>query len=248
MNKLIRAVAVMGLIAVGLSAGAAHAAGPCDTGPGLYWGGDAYAYETNYAPYVSQPGSQLTVLGIIAGMCEPLLSAVPYDPAKEYTFVLDNLTTAAGTQTTIFAGFTFYDTYYGSGTFAIYEDASNDAKTAVAPPGSGNWPLPDAAFKGKFTNGTLLLAGTLADVSTSVSGPTGSVPNGSIVGHYTYTGGSLFPGMVSTPSNNLLQGNWNPNPASLPNGYSAQSTGKFDTDSPTPTRPSTWGTIKSMYR
>jgi hypothetical protein len=248
MKNLIRGVAAMGLMAAGLPTGIALAAGPCDTGPGIYWGGDSYAYETNYAPYVSQPGSQLKVLGIVAGMCEPLLSAIPYNPSKEYTFVLDNLATAAGTQTTIFGGFTFYDTYYGSGTFAIYEDASNDAKTAVAPPGSGSWPLPSAPFEAKFTNGTLLLAGTLADISTSVSGLTGQVPNGSILGHYSYTGGSLYPAFVVTPSNNLLQGNWNPAPSSLPPGYSAQSTGKFDTDSPTPTRASTWGTIKSLYR
>jgi hypothetical protein len=70
--------------------------------------------------------------------------------------------------------------------------------------------------------------------------------SGSWRADYVFTGGTLYPLLANTGLG-LAGGLWNANPASSPQGYSAQVTGKWD-QPPTETQFSTWGAIKSLYR
>jgi hypothetical protein len=207
---------------------------------------DAFAWEDSYAGYVSSPGSNLKIVGIITQFCPPLGGLDPSDPTKEYTFLMTALV-SSGTVVTPLTGQTNYRTNYGGGTFHIYEGSPRNAPTAGSMPcGPGGGTVP-----ANFTDGTLILEGTLSGFRTSFNVFTSGQYSGVWRADYTFTGGSLF-ALVAGTGTGLMGGNWSVDPAALPvclpgEGYTAHPDGKWDVP-PTPTTPSTWGSIKSLYR
>ncbi len=201
----------------------------------------AYAWETNYAPYISQAGSLLEFVGQVSQFCPPLaLNAL--DPTKEYTFDVFGLS-SQGTTTTVLADRTIYQTRYNSvGTvqFRIYEDLTPNIPANCAlpanPPVAGV--VPDA-----FTDGTLILEGTIARFQTKVTIYNNGNRSGDFSSTYAFTGGTLYSTVQACGGN--FGGSWDPAPGIA--GYSAHPNGKWDCPT-TEARPSTWGRIKSLYR
>jgi hypothetical protein len=243
-NKFAVAVTT-GLLALGAVAPLAHAQN-CSPGGMIEFDANAFAYESIYNPatLISSAGSQLNVVAIISLWCSPFQDLDASDPTKEYTLLLTGLT-SAGTVTTPVGPFTFYDTDYTGGTFAIYEGAPRNAPLAGAMPVNP----PNATVPANFVDGTLILNGTLANFRTSLSRLGAGDPNGSFRADYTFTGpaaGTYFT-RVQGSGPGVLQGNWCVVGDCVPQGYSAHPNGKFDVP-PTATRSSTWGTIKQLYR
>jgi len=249
MKKQLTVAVTAGLLALGAAVPAL--AQQCGPGTMIEFDANAFAYETNYNPatLLSAPGSQLNVVGIISLFCTPFADLNASDPNTEYTFLFTNLTTTAGTQTTLNGPTTIYDTNYGNGTFAIYAGSPRNAPTA------GSMPInpPNATVPANFTDGPLILNGTLNGFTTNVTKTGGFDPNGSFRTNYTFTGpaaGTYYQRVQGTGPG-LIQGNWCVVPASsggcVPQGYSAHPNGKFD-QPPTATKNSTWGQLKQLYR
>lgn len=245
------------LMAVAASPAAATVAcAPIDTCIGspcpilLQFDANAFAHETNYnkTTFISQPGSQLTVVGLITqfGPALPFLNA--NDPNKEYTFIFKDLV-SAGTITSLNGPTTLKDTDYDSlktGTFEIYEGTPRNSPDTPA-----EWALPANAFgaavPGLHTDGTLILSGDLCGFHTNVA-QTGSIVSGSFRAQYRPTGGTLYPFIQGTDG--LLGGLWCANLAGCkPSNYTAHPNGKFDaTGATTPVTRATWGKLKQIYR
>jgi len=215
----------------------------CDSGELIRFAQNGFAYETNYnnATYHSAAGSVLSVVGIVDYFCSPLAGLVP-DATKEYTLYITNLT-SNGTVHTPVGTTTFHQTAYAGGTWEIHEGSPKNAPTAGSMPA-----LPSAQVPANFTDGPIVLSGTFANFSTTITqGPT-SV-NGSFRADYVATGGTYF-GQVGG-GQALFQGLWCVTLAPsgcTPATYSAHADGKWDAPPKTPTQSSTWGTIKTLYR
>jgi hypothetical protein len=209
---------------------------------------DAFAYETNYnaATIVSAVGSQLTVVGIVSQFGGVFASINATDPTTEYTFILSGLTSTGTTGTTV------KRTTYTGGTFEIYRDSPRDAPTAAGgmPPN----PPVAGAVPDRFTDGTLVLQGTLSGFSTTINQFPGGTYAGSFRADYAFTGppGPMYNQVAGITC--LLGGNWCAKGTSgglcnIPTGYSAHPNGKWDGPSQTTEVPaSTWGSIKQLYR
>ena len=250
-----RQIGVAMLVALTALAGfASGARAQCTTGMMFAWGENAFAYESNYNPatFISSNGSQLNVVGVLTVACQMFSGLNPSDLNKEYTFLLTGLTSGGTTGPTPLAGgSTRWTTSYTGGNFFIYEGTPRNAPSALAMPPSP----PNADVPSKYTDGTLILNGTLSGFSTTITRFSNGNYSNSFRGNYVFTpGGTLF-GLVG-PENGLLQGTWEANDDAdpgkiglldLPAGYSAHPIGKFD-QPVTATQSSTWGTIKQLYR
>lgn len=248
MKRQIGAAMLTGLLA--LAGFATSASAQCGTGLLIKFDADAFAYETNYNPatFISSAGSQLNVVGIVSVFCAPLNGLDPNDPAKEYTFLFTGLTSNGTTTTNLAGGATRYQTTYPSGQFFIYEGAPRNAPTAA-----GGMPAspPNADVPSKFTDGTLILSGSLTNFITTVTRSSIGTYSTSFRSDYLFTGGSMI-GLMANTGVGLLSGAWCANGSatglcSLPTGYSAHPNGKFDQPT-TPAQSSTWGAIKQLYR
>jgi hypothetical protein len=254
MKSKIGVTAVVGSLATALLATLASAqCNPLQNLPGVMINFDnAWAYETNYsiANSNSAVGSQLTVVGIVSVFCSPFSDLDPLDPVQEYTFIWDGLS-SQGTVTTPIGtgGAARYVTRYAGGSFRIYEGASHNAPTAAtlpALPAPGI--VPDA-----FVDGTMILSGTMTPLTVTVSRTSGGAYSGTFGATYQCTGGTLFDRVQNTGAGVMAAG-WCPvppnttSPCQLPAGWTAQPFGKWDVPPTVLARPSTWGTIKSMYR
>ncbi len=254
MKNKIWAAAVMGLLALSLSATVATAQCtpvPAETGVMIKFDGDAWAYETAYdvANLSSAFGSQLTVVGLVSKFCYPFADLDPLDPGTEYTFIWDGLV-SQGTVTTILDSTRRYNTKYVGGNFRIYAGSPRNAPVAaVLPALPAGGVVPDA-----FVDGTLLLSGQMDTLNVLVSRISG-IYSGSFRTNYWCTGGTRY-GQVENAIN-LLSGLWCPAPpsvpaatgtCSLPVGWTAHPNGKWDTPLTVPAQRSTWGKIKTLYR
>lgn len=201
----------------------------------LDWGPNCFGWETDYADHISNPGSQLTLLGRIDVFYEPLDGLDP--DTFEYTFVFEGLV-SQGTQVT---GGIIFDTDYAGGTFKIYEDATPDFAFGVNPP--------NATAPSSFMDGTLILEGTLSDFHVTLI-DNGSPPGatGTATANWAVTGGSLIDLMEGAFGPML--GAWTDDPAvvPIPAGYTCHLDGKFDLEGGTPVETGTWGSIKMLYR
>lgn len=209
-------------------------------GPIIDWD-PAYFYESGATPTNSVPGSQLFVVGTISAFGPPLGFLNANDPSKDYTFYLHGMI-SNGTVPTPFPPFgAFYTTTYTGGLIEIYEGTPRDAVFDPNPP--------NANVPSTFTNGTLLLSGTVSNFYWQSDNFT-AYNTGNAEAHLTWTGGTLFsyvsPGGASCPS--LFTGGttWYP-PVMIP-GYLFRHDGKIDLECPTQTRSSTWGRVKALYR
>jgi hypothetical protein len=245
MKKIIGVAAVAAILATGA---ATSALAQCGTGVMIKFDADAFAYETSYvnATYHSNPGSTLSMVGIVDLFCAPFLDLDPNDPTTEYTFYITGLT-SAGTVVSLNGPTTNYSTSYSGGTWEIHAGSPRNAPTAAGMPA-----LPSAQVPGNFTDGPVILSGTLSGFNTNISvtvvGPT-TITNGSFLASYVTTGGTLQ-GRVGSGSA-AFQGNWCPTmqpTGCTPATYSAHPNGKWDTPGTTATLPNTWGRMKLLYR
>lgn len=246
-TRKIGLAALLGLMSV-FAFAAPVAAGPCDSGTLIDWDADAFAYESNYANLVSQPGSNLTMVGVINLFCSPLNINDPSDPTKEYTFYFTNLI-SSGTSIVPVGTVTVYETQYDQGIFFIYEGSPENAPLAATPMPANP---PNATVPGTFVDGTNILSGQLNNFTTTVVLGGSGGPSGSFRGDYRFTGGTQFP-LVVGQTDGLFGGVWcapviaDGSTCFVQPGYSAHVDGKFDV-SATPAQNSTWGAIKAMYR
>jgi hypothetical protein len=261
MKSKIWGTAAMVLLATALSVtvAAAQCPAPTDTaGLMIKFDADAWSYETAYTPatFSSAAGSQLTVVGIVSMFCEPFLGLDPLDPAKEYTFICDGLTTSQGTltQTIGTLGAIRYTTQYTGGGFRIYEGSPRNAPTALTLPAlPAPGVVPDA-----YGDGTLILSGAMEPLTVIVNRTSTGTYNGSFKAYYHATGGTYYDRVGDAV--NLMDGGWFPVPATnpdppaptgtilLPAGWSAHLNGKWDMPRTVPVLPATWGRIKTLYR
>lgn len=252
MKRTIGVAALLGLLAAGAFTSTASA--QCGAlGSGLlisFNNGDVFAYESNYnvATYLSAPGSQLTVVGFVNQFCAPLQDQDPTDPSKEYTFIWNAVSAGTVGPAPFGASGLKWDTDYLSGTFTIYMGSPRNAPTLATLPANP----PNATVPVNFTDGTAILTGTFNDPLhvTITKNSTGTF-SGSVNGTYQFNGGTLF-GRVGTATSNV-NGLWcsagsGSGHCTLPAGYSAHPSGKWDSPSSTPATPSTWGSIQSLYR
>lgn len=226
--------ALFAVLAMLLVAGVAAAA----VGPIIDWD-PAYTYEAGATPTHSIAGSEFHMVGIISQWGDALSDI--NDPSKEFTFYAHGLisqgTTASGPPS-----MTFYDTPYISGTIEIYEDNVFNASFAPNPP--------NAVVPANFQDGTLLLSGSFTSFDVQSNNFT-AFDTGNIEGNINWTGGTLLPRMQTAggiPCPGLLTGGSTWNPSVMIPGYVFRHTGKIDLQCPTPTRSSTWGQIKALYR
>ena len=247
MKSKIGVAATLGILAAGVLAPEAFA--QCGTGVMIKFDNDGFAYETSYnnATYMSSPGSQLTVVGIITLFCAPFTDLNPADPNKEYTFIWDGLTSAGTVSSPYGSSGTKYDTDYVGGGFRIYEGSPRNAPTAATLPANP----PNATVPVNFTDGTLILQGALSGFHTAITRSSLGNYSGSFRSDYACTGGTLYNRVGEGTS--LLSGLWcaagtGNGRCSMPAGYSAHPNGKWDTPATTATSPTTWGTIKQLYR
>jgi hypothetical protein len=249
--------AVLGLLSVAAMTNAASAQCPPIGGPSspmIEFDANAFSYETLYtaAGFNSAPGSQLTIVGIIDQFYAPLAFLNPADPTKEYTFVVTGLT-SLGTVLSVNGPTNIYQTSYTGGTFAIYEGSPENAPLAAA---MGSNPPGGATVPANFQDGTTILTGALCGFTTTVTKTGAGLPNGSFTSTYHFTNPNA-PG--APPAGNLYNtmggadavfgGLWCVRTGGCtPTGYSAHPNGKWDSPPSTPSKQSTWGMIKTLYR
>ena len=234
MNRTIR-ITVLALLACALAA-------PSHAGPVIDWD-PAYFYSTTpgVTPINAPLGSTLFIVGTVSVFGPPLQFLNASDPTKDYTFYVHGMTSLGTTATPVPPLGTGYVTAYTSGTFELYEGTPRDAVFDPNPP--------NANVPSTFTNGTLLLQGTMHDFYTQTNDFSG-FSTGNAEGRIAWTGGTLFsyvsPGGQECPS--LFTGGLSWNPGVLFPGYLFRHDGKIDLECPTPAKPSTWGKIKALYR
>lgn len=242
MKRKIGAAMLAGLLMLGGIATGASA--QCVPGVLLDWD-QGFVYHTSYTPatFTAAPGSQVTMVGRLVALCGPLSSLDANDPVKEYTIVLTGETTAGTTKPTATRWTTSYNV---SPQFFVYEGSPKDTPDPASMPASP----PNATVPSTFTNGTLILSGTMTNFRTQIVLLSGNYSS-TMTGNFQITGGSLAGAFVGT-GDGLLTGTWCPSGSggglcSLPTGYSNVSNGKFDIPV-TPANGSTWGAIKALYR
>jgi len=247
MKSKIGAAALIGALFLILAATTAGAQCTGYPGPMIKFDSNGYAYETAYNPstLVSSSGSQMVFVGKVSLFCAPFLDLDPTSTTTEYTFVWNGLV-SQGTTTTVVVPRTTYATHYLGGSFHLYAGSPQDIPgTLPALPAAGI--IPDT-----YANGTLLLEGTLDDLLVTIT-KVGTSFSGSFRTNYHCTGGSLFDRVGS--ATDLLSGVWCPVPPSsstgtctLPTGWSAHASGKWDAPATTPASSTAWGKIKMIYR
>lgn len=214
-------------------------AAPVIAGPAIDWD-PAYFWEPGATFSNSIPGNQMQIVGTISAFGPPLQFLNANDPTKDYTFYVSGLI-SNGTTTIGAPGSQFYLTTYNGGTISIYEGTPRDAVFDPNPP--------NANVPSTFTNGTLLLTGTISGFYTQTNDFT-AFNTGNAEGTITWTGGTLFPYVSHSgePCPSLFTGGATWYPPVMIAGYLFRHDGKIDVDCPSPTKSSTWGRVKSLYR
>lgn len=209
------------------------------TGPAIDWD-PAYFWEPGATFSNSIPGNQMQIVGIISSFGPPLAFLNANDPTKDYTFYVSGLV-SNGTTVIGLPGSQFYVTTYTGGTIQVYEGTPRDAVFDPNPP--------NANVPSTFTNGTLILSGTVSGFYTQTNDFT-AFDTGNAEGSITWTGGTLFSSVSHSgqPCPSLFTGGLTWFPSLLIPGYLFRHDGKIDVDCPSESRSSTWGRMKSLYR
>ena len=212
---------------------------PASSGPIMDWD-PAFFYEPGATPSNSIALSEMKIVGIISAFGPPLAFLDATDLSKDYTFYISGLI-SNGTATIGPPATEFYVTTYTGGTISIYEGTPRDA---VFDPNPTNPNVPST-----FVDGTLLLSGTVSGFFTQTNNFT-TFMTGNAEGNITWTGGSLigYVGGEANPCPALFTGGMTWLPSVMIPGYLFRHDGKIDHECPTPTRSSTWGRMKSLYR
>jgi hypothetical protein len=226
--KLLTAAMLAGMLAT-----------PASSAPLIDWD-PAFFYEPGATFDNSIPLSEMKIVGVVSVFGGALTYLNASMPGTEYTFFLEDLI-SDGTATIGPIATQFYITTYTGGTIKIYQDSSPDYAFT---PNPENGDVPST-----FTDGTVILSGTINGFFTQTNNFS-STQTGNAEGHITWTGGTLLGLMGDTACLDLFTGGltW----SQLPNvgiaGYLFRHDGKIDDECPTPTRPSTWGRMKALYR
>ena len=205
----------------------------------------AFFYEPGAFFDSSIPGNEMKIVGVISHFGPPLEFLNPNIGPKEYTFFIYGLI-SEGTATIGSLPNQFYITTYNTnnpvGTIEIYEDSSPDM---VFTPNPENGDVPS-----RFTDGTLILKGTVKDFFTQTNSNITPYQTGNSEGKIAWTGGDLFGYMGEDNCLDLFTGGltWSQLPNVGIQGYLFRHDGKIDNECPTPTRTSTWGRMKTLYR
>lgn len=234
MNRTIR-FTVLALLACALAA-------PSHAGPVIDWD-PAYFYTTSPGVTATNAplGSTLFIVGTVSVFGPPLQFLNASDPTKDYTFYVHGMTSLGTTPTAVPPLGTAYVTTYTSGVIELYEGTPRDAAFDPNPP--------NANVPGTFTNGTLLLSGTMTNFYVQTN-DFSSFSTGNAEGNIAWTGGSLLPNVSpgGQPCPSLFTGGLSWHPGVLIPGYLFRHDGKIDLECPTPAKSSTWGRIKALYR
>jgi len=232
-----------GLKTMGAALVLALTAGPAlAVGPVMDWD-PAYFYFPG-ATFSNQPaGGTMRCVGVISAFGAPLDFLNANMPATEYTFVIDGLvsqgTTAQGPPAT-----TIYTTTYSGGTIAVYADPTPDAVFSPDPPNvevpSTFEDDPPAVLTGSFTS---LVVVTNNFTAFQVGNVEGNIDwSGGPLIEFLQAGGQVCPGLFTGGAT------WNTAPGIGIPGYLFRHDGKIDLQCPTPSRKSTWGRLKDLYR
>jgi hypothetical protein len=165
---------------------------------------------------------------------------------NEYTYYLSGLTVA----TYSFDGFDLYVTFAnGTGRADYYEDPSKNAENPPSPPNCPSYGInpPNADVPSKFTDGTLVVGGTVDDGELYYNYPSQSGGMGGSmtidVDTYGYIPVGSYPGwLVSALASPTPSGS-----CPVPTGYDHNVSGECS-HPVTNTKTKTWGAIKALYR
>jgi len=223
-----------------LAAGAAPARA---IGPAIDWD-PAYFWQTGGSPSDLPAGGILECVGIVSQFGPPLDFLNATFPGTEYTFYVTGLQ-SQGTTTFTSGTNEIYSTLYNGGTFELYADASPNAVFAPDPP---NPDVPSTFLE----DPPALLVGQFTSLHVSTNNFT-QFQVGNIEGNIVWTGGTLLPllaGPGGQPCPGLFTGGatWSTEPGIGIPGYLFRHDGKIDLQCPTPSRKSTWGELKTLYR
>jgi len=188
-------------------------------------------YSYSYFTPPEQVGTVVTVVGKLeppVGFTYPL----PLDfVTNEYTFYFQSTIIDVQVEpvTTTYT--------YDDADFLIYEDPSQNADYGTNPP-NGTCPS-------TFTDGTLILQGTLSSL-TRIDYNFG-FPGPSVVADCTFNGGSRL-GELPSASDWTFHGGLSSDPGlGIPTGFQRNWATKIVYSGQVPTGASTWGGIKALY-
>jgi hypothetical protein len=201
----------------------------------------AYFYEAGATPTNSIPGSALFIVGTISTFGSPLDFLDASDPSKDYTFYVHGMLSNGTTPTPAPPLGNFYTTTYTDGVIEVYEGTPRDAVFDPNPP--------NANVPSTFTNGTLILSGTISGLYWQSNDFT-NFNSGNAEGHILWSGGLYFPLMSKggTECPSLFTGGTTWLPSLNIAGYLFRHDCKIDLECPTPAKESTWGRVKKLYR
>lgn len=171
-------------------------------------------------------------LGTVENIFAPLVAD---ESANEYTYVFSGLTSTARN---VFGDFVVVD--YSGGMLRVYEDS----KTTGTPAQYGAEP-PNGTAPGNFTDGTLILEGSLSNFQLAFNNVNNS---GSFNSDFLATGGSQIGNIDPKDRAGWTFAGATGNATNIPLGYAHQIDGQVFLTKPTTTRAATWGAVKSLYR
>jgi hypothetical protein len=179
-----------------------------------------------------ETGSGYVSIGLVPVLFAPLT----FDTSEnEYTYVL---TGPVATGSAVFGDYVIID--YSGGTLALYED---DASSGT-PADYGVNP-PNATAPSTFSDGTLILLGTLEPFQFIFNTVTNT---GSFEAVYNAVGGSQLGNIPADDRDGWTFAGTTGNSTQTPEGYEHQVDGQVLLNKPTPARVASWGAIKARYR
>jgi hypothetical protein len=195
-----------------------------------YVGFDYEFPNPNVATF-GEPGSAYVALGTVPFLFAPLTSNTTLN---EYTFVIQ-----CQTPTVLPVG-SMEIVQYATGTVSIYEDSKAAGTTADFAPNPPNGQVP-----GTFTDGTLVMVGTLANFQLVVDASNGV---GSFEGVMNVTGGSQIGNFPLNQRTGWTFSGTTGEALNIPQGYYHQVDGQAFLDAPVAARRITWGRLKAGYK
>ncbi len=170
------------------------------------------------------------------GTVENLFAPLVFDNVnKRYTYVFSGLTATARN---VYGDYVVVD--YSGGTLSVYEDdrvGGTDPLYGVNPP--------NATAPGNFSDGTMILSGTLSGFQIVINTTNNS---GSYNSDFTATGGTQIDNIAPGDRDGWTFSGVTGNATNIPLGYVHQVDGQVFLTKPTLTRTSTWGGVKALYR
>ena len=226
------------VVAIATAAAPAHAIGPV-----IDWD-PAYMWQAGGTPTNLPLGGTMHFVGTVSVFGPPLDFLNATMPTIEYTFSGDNLV-SLGTVTFGPAATQIYSTSYSGGVIRVFADPTPDAVFAPFPPNaqvpSTFEDLAPPILVGNFTRFVVTTNNFTAFQTGNIDGDI-SWTGGTLIDKFRGSGGEICPGLFTGGIT------WNTAPGIGIPGYLFRHDGKIDNNCPTGSRPSTWGTIKQLYR